>query len=164
MRPDLPDRIKLVRFVRRILLYGSETWSLTMDNKLNTCENRWLRQILCIKYTDRVSNVEVRVTTGQEIAENTVRKRRMKWYRHISRMNKERWPSVVHNWKPTGKRPVGRPLQRWMDNIEKDLKELVCHCMALPQDETELDSRSWLETEKGGRTSLQHPWPDGPLG
>ena len=24
--------------------------------------------------------------------------------------------------KPTGKRPVGRPKQRWMDNIEKNLK------------------------------------------
>ena len=81
-----------------------------------------LRRILRIKYTDRVSNAEVRVRTGQEIAENTVRKRRMKWYGHISRMNKERWPSIVHNWKPTGKRPVGRPKQRWMDNIEKDLK------------------------------------------
>ena len=46
----------------------------------------------------------------------------MKWYGHKSRMNKERWPSIVHNWKPTGKRPVGRPKQRWMDNIEKDLK------------------------------------------
>ena len=31
--------------------------------------------------------------------------------------------------------------------------------MALPQNEIELDSRSWLETERGGRTSLQHPWP-----
>ena len=64
----------------------------------------------------------MRVRTEQEIVENTVRKRRMKWYGHISRMNKERWPSIVHNWKPTGKRPVGRPKQRWMDNIEKDLK------------------------------------------
>ena len=82
-----------------ILLYGSETWSLTMgmENKLNTCENRWLQRILRIKYTDRVSNVEVRTRTGQEIVENSVRKRRMKWYGHISRMNEERWPSVVHN-------------------------------------------------------------------
>ena len=32
------------------------------------------------------------------------------------------------------------------------------------QDEIELDSKSWLEREKGGRTSLQHPWPDGPTG
>ena len=37
-------------------------------------------------------------------------------------MNKERWLSIVHNWKPTGKRPVGRKKQRSMDNIEKDLK------------------------------------------
>ena len=73
----------------------------------------------------------MRVRTGQEIAENTVREGRMKWYGHISRINKERWPSIVHNWKPTGKRPVGRPKQRWMDNIEKDLKSAVCHCMAL---------------------------------
>ena len=37
-------------------------------------------------------------------------------------MNKERWPSIVQNWKPTGKRAVGRSKQWWMDNIEKDLK------------------------------------------
>ena len=88
----------------------------------------------------------------------------MKWYGHMARMNKERWPSVVHNWKPTGKRPVGRPKQRWMDNVEKDFKfstERIRHCMALPQDETELDSRSWLETQRCGRISLQHPWPNG---
>jgi len=44
------------------------------------------------------------------------------------RMNKERWPSIVYKWKawkPTGKRPVGRPKQRWMDNIEKDSKRAV---------------------------------------
>ena len=56
--------------------------------------------------------------------ENTERKMRMKWFAHNSRMNKARWPSIVHNWKPTGKRPVGRPKQRWMDNIEKDLKRV----------------------------------------
>ena len=28
----------------------------------------------------------------------------------------------------------------------------------------ESDSRSWLETGRDGRTSLQHPWPDGPTG
>ena len=87
-----------------ILLYGSEIWSLTtaMENKLNACENRWLRWILRIKYTDRVSNAEVRLRIEQEIAENTVRKRRMKWYGHISKINKERWQSIVHNWKPAG--------------------------------------------------------------
>ena len=46
----------------------------------------------------------------------------MKWYGRMARMNKERWPSIVHDWKKIGKRPVGRPKQRWMDNIEKNLK------------------------------------------
>ena len=46
----------------------------------------------------------------------------MKWYGNVARMNKERWPSVVNNWKPTGKRPVGCPKQWLMDNIEEDLK------------------------------------------
>ena len=35
--------------------------------------------------------------------------------------------------------------------------------MVLPQGETELDSRSWLEVERGEMTSLWHPWPDGPM-
>jgi len=108
---SLAIKLRLVNAaVMPILLYESEAWSLTMamENKLNACENRWLRRILRIKFTDRVSNAKVRVRTGQEIAENTVWKSRMKWYGHISRMNKERWPSKVHNWKPTGKRPVGR--------------------------------------------------------
>ena len=110
--------------VMPILLYGSETWSLTttLENRVNACENRWLRRILRIKYTDRVSNMEVRARTGQEIVENTVRKRRMKWYGHITRMNKERWTSRVHNWNPAGKRPCGRPKLRWLDGVEKDLK------------------------------------------
>ncbi len=43
-------------------------------------------------------------------------------YGHVVRMDKERWPHIVHNWKPEGKRPVERPKERWMDSVEKDLK------------------------------------------
>ena len=79
--------------VMPILLYGSETWRLTtaMENQLNACENRWLRRIFRIEYMERISLsiVKVRARTGQEIAENTVRKRRMKWCGHIARMNRE---------------------------------------------------------------------------
>jgi hypothetical protein len=27
--------------------------------------------------------------------------------------------------KPEGKRPLGRPIRRWMDNIKMDLREIV---------------------------------------
>ena len=47
---------------------------------------------------------------------------------------------LTHSGEPTGKRPVGRQKQRWMDNIEKDLKRasLSLHGI-LPQGETELE-------------------------
>jgi hypothetical protein len=39
--------------------------------------------------------------------------------------------------KPEGKRPLGRPRCRWVDNIKMDLREIGCGCMdwiALVQD------------------------------
>ena len=40
-------------------------------------------------------------------------------------------------WKPTGKRPLGRPRHRWEDNIKMNLQEVVCggmNCIELAQD------------------------------
>ena len=31
--------------------------------------------------------------------------------------------------KPEGKRPLGRPRRRWVDNIRTDLQEVGCGCM-----------------------------------
>jgi len=31
--------------------------------------------------------------------------------------------------KPEGKRPLGRPRRRWVDNIRMDLQEVCCGCM-----------------------------------
>jgi hypothetical protein len=53
------------------------------------------------------------------------RKKKIKavWtYRQNERQAQAPGASVVRNWKPTRKRPVGRPKKRAMDNIEKDLK------------------------------------------
>jgi hypothetical protein len=39
--------------------------------------------------------------------------------------------------KPEGKRPLGRPMHRWEDNIRLDLREVGCGCvdwMELAQD------------------------------
>ena len=29
-------------------------------------------------------------------------------------------------WKPEGRRPLGRPRRRWVDNIKMDLQEVGC--------------------------------------
>ena len=32
-------------------------------------------------------------------------------------------------WKPEGKRPLGRPRRRWVDNIRMDLQDVGCGYM-----------------------------------
>jgi len=49
---------------------------------------------------------------------------------HVARMGEEKGVYSVLVGKPEGKRPVGRPRRRWMDNIRTDLQEVGCGYMA----------------------------------
>jgi hypothetical protein len=53
-----------------------------------------------------------------------IKSRRMWWAGHGARMgeNRNACKSLVR--KPEGKRPLGRPRHRWMDNIKKHLLEI----------------------------------------
>ena len=52
--------------------------------------------------------------------------RRMRWAGHVARMGEERGACRVLVGKPEGKRPLGRPRRRWVDNIRMDLQEVGC--------------------------------------
>jgi hypothetical protein len=61
---------------------------------------------------------------------NIVRKsRRMRWVVHVARMGEEREVYRVLLRKPEGRRPLGRPRRRWVDNIRTDLQEVRCGYM-----------------------------------
>ena len=45
---------------------------------------------------------------------------------HVVRMGEERGAYRVLVGKPEGKRPLGRPRRRWVDNIRMDLQEVGC--------------------------------------
>ena len=51
---------------------------------------------------------------------------RMRWAGHVARMGEERGVYRVFVGKPEGKRPMGRPRRRWVDNIRMDLQEVGC--------------------------------------
>jgi len=53
----------------------------------------------------------------------------MKWVGHVARMGEERGVYRVFVEKPEGKRPLGRPRRRWVDNISMDLQEMGCGYM-----------------------------------
>jgi hypothetical protein len=52
-------------------------------------------------------------------------KARMKWAGHVARMEKKRNAYRLLVGKPEGRRPLGRPRRRWVDNIRMDLVEVA---------------------------------------
>ena len=51
-----------------------------------------------------------------------IKSRRMKWAGHVVRMVEEMGAYRVLVGKPVGKKPLGRPRPRWVDNIGMDLQ------------------------------------------
>ena len=58
-----------------------------------------------------------------------IKSRRMSWAGHMARMDEEREVYRVLVGKPEGRRPLGRPRCRWVDNIRMDLQEVGCGYM-----------------------------------
>jgi hypothetical protein len=52
-----------------------------------------------------------------------IKSRRMRWTGHIVRMGENNAYRTLVG-KPEGKRPLGRPRRRWVDNIKMDLREI----------------------------------------
>jgi len=53
----------------------------------------------------------------------------MRWVGHVAHMGEERGVYRVFVGKPEGKRPLGRPRRRWVNNIRMDLQEVGCGYM-----------------------------------
>jgi len=58
-----------------------------------------------------------------------IKPRRMRWVGYVARMGDERGVYRVLVEKPEGRRPLGKPRRRWVDNIRMDLEEVGCGCM-----------------------------------
>jgi hypothetical protein len=50
--------------------------------------------------------------------------RRMRWAGHVARMGEKRNAYRLLVGKPEGRRPLGRPIRRWLDNIRMYLVEV----------------------------------------
>jgi hypothetical protein len=53
-----------------------------------------------------------------------IKSRWMRWAGHVARMGEKRNAYNIFLGKPEGKRPLGRPRRRWVDNIKMDLREI----------------------------------------
>jgi hypothetical protein len=116
-----------------VVLYGSETWPLTLreEHRLRVFENRMLRRIFGPKRDEvtgewrKLPNMELHDLYSSPSIIRIIKSRRMRWAGHVARMGEERNAYRLLMAKPEGKRPLGRPRRRLVDNIRMDLGEVA---------------------------------------
>jgi hypothetical protein len=115
-----------------VVLHGCEIWSLTVreEHKLRVFENRVLRRIFGPKRDGvtggrrKLYNVELHNLNSSPSIIRIIKLRRMRWAGHVARMREKRNVCRLLVGKSEGKRPLGRPRRRWIDNIKMDLLEI----------------------------------------
>jgi hypothetical protein len=116
------------------VLYGCETWSLILreEHRLGVFENRVLRRIFGPKRNEetggwrKLHNEELHKLYSSPSIIRIIKSRRMRWAGHVARMCENRNAYRILLGMPEGKRPLGRPRRRWVDNIKMDLREIGC--------------------------------------
>jgi len=115
-------------------LYGCETWSLTLreERKLRVFENLVLRIIFGPRRDEvtgewrRLHNDELNDLCYSPNIVRVIKSRRMRWAGNVALIGEEREVYRVLVGKPGGRRPLGRPRRRLVDNIRMDLQEVGC--------------------------------------
>jgi hypothetical protein len=93
-------------------------------------ENRVLRRLFGPKRDEvtgewrKLHNKELRDLYSSRSIIRLIKPRRMRWTGHVARMGAKRNAYRLLMGKPEGKRPLGRPRRRWVDNIRMDLGEV----------------------------------------
>jgi len=123
-------KIKIYRpKILPVVLYGCEAWSLKLreERKMRVFENMVLRRIFGPRRDEvtgewrRLHNKELSNLYSSPNIVRVIKSRRMRWAGHVARMGEERGAYRVLVGKPEGKRPLGRPRRRWVNNIRMDL-------------------------------------------
>jgi hypothetical protein len=93
----------------------------------------WERKILRKIYGPRSEQGVWRIRSNLEIQNmykspdivTEIKVRRLEWLGHVVKMEDIRLPKMVFNAKPEGRRGVGRPRLRWLDDVEADINPWV---------------------------------------
>jgi hypothetical protein len=114
-----------------MILYGCETWSLTLREKhrLRVFENRVLRRIFGPNRDEvtggwrKLHNEELHGLYSSSSIIRVIKASRMRWAGQVARWGEVRGVYNILVGRPEGRRPLGRPRRRWKDNIKMDLRE-----------------------------------------
>ena len=122
---SLASKVKLMRtLILSAFLYACESWALTaeIERRIQALEMRCYRRLLKISYKGHVTNEEVcnRIQNAIGVHDGLltmVKKRKLRWYGHISRSSGT--AKTILQGTVKGARRRGRQKKRWEDNIKE---------------------------------------------
>ena len=107
------------------LLYSSESWIIyrSQVKKLHAYMMRQLRDIMKIKWYNKVTNEEILQRAGLPAMADILIERNLRWLGHVHRMDKDRLPrQLLYSQLCDGKRNQGRPRLRFKDVAKRNMK------------------------------------------
>ena len=130
--------------VESILLYGSETWTLTktLQKRLDGCYTRMLRMAYNISWKEKMTNVQL--YDGLPPVSSKVASRRLKLAGHCVRHPEEEASKLIL-WEPTqGRSNVGRRAVTYIDTLKRDTGIEATHELKTAM----MDRNGWRQQPK----------------
>ena len=107
------------------MMYGSETWPVKAEDVSCMEQNdmRMIRWMCNVSVKDRLSSKELRKRLHVDSIGSCMQNRRLCWFGHVERMDKNAWASRCRTIKVAGTTGRGRLKKTWEEVIRIDLKQ-----------------------------------------
>ena len=141
------------------LLYSAESYTLYREHikRLEAVQQRHLRRIMRIKWSDYVSNVEVLRRAGLDSIEAVIATTQLRWTGHVIRMADDRIPKkLLYGELEQGKRKVGGQKLRYKDVIKRHLK--AAEIETNNWEDLATDRAQWRQTLHNGNEKIQRKY------
>jgi hypothetical protein len=116
--------------IRPTVVYGCETWVLkeSIIQKLSVFERKIFGPTKEKDGTWKIkTNMELYNLIQHRNIVKYVKSQRESWLEHINRMPETSIVRKTFKWQPPATRPVGRPKNRWDDDVRNDLRKMKLH-------------------------------------
>ena len=111
-------------YVQRVLVYGSETWPLKVEDmqRLQRTERMMVRWMCGVSLKQRIASEELNRRLCIESVAVIVRRGRMGWFGHLERKDTRDWVSACRRFEVTGEKLKGRGRKTWGECVRHDLR------------------------------------------
>ncbi|VDO72626.1 unnamed protein product [Heligmosomoides polygyrus] len=108
-------------------MYGAECWPATKEVETHLMETKMLRWTAGATRMGRIRSDAIWQKFSVAPIADKMREARLRWYGHVLRGKEDSVRKIGLMFEVVGKRPRGRPKQRWSDTLHMDLKVAGVH-------------------------------------